>query len=187
MSWMTRCTIQTHRSHGHGIAVMRTDEHHPRSNETCVKRTARSRGHQVGSTSPLRVTSKCVAHLPCQLFRCFPHGGHHHSASRCKLKEPARQEVTAWRISGDENGEGPHTRSRPPKKHRSQEHAWGCQRTGCWSSFSSFSFPPSPPPFSSVPYAASGSWCLPRTQCAASVRSCQLANAHAPTQLQTRR
>ena len=29
-------------SHGHGIAVMREDEHCPCSNETCVKRPARS-------------------------------------------------------------------------------------------------------------------------------------------------
>ena len=107
--------IQTHRSHGHGIAVMRVDEHHPRSNETRVKRTARSRGHRVGPSSPLRIASNCAAHLPCQLFRCSPHGGHHHSTSGCKLKEPATQGVAAWRGSGDENREGPHTRSRPPK------------------------------------------------------------------------
>ena len=81
------------------------------------------------------------------------------STRRCKLKEPAKQEVTARRTSGDENREGPDKPSRPPKDTVAKNMRRGAngldgQSVGRPPSPSSF-FPQSPPPSSSVSYSAS--------------------------------
>ena len=110
------------------------------------------------------------------------------STRRCKLKEPEKQEVTARRTSGDDNREGPDKPCRPPKN----TVAKSMRRGSNGLARQSVGPPPSPP--SSLHLllpllyhtqhlsSTSCSWCLPRAQCAASLRNWRLADVDTFTQ-----
>ena len=115
------------------------------------------------------------------------------SMRRCKLKEPARQEVTARRTCGDDNREGPDKPSRPPKDTVAKN-----MRRGANGLDEQWVGPPPSPP-SSVhlllpPHlnhsrhlsSTSCSWCLPRAESAASLRNWRLADVDTFTQNQIR-
>ena len=134
---------------------------------------------------------KLCGHRPCQVFRCSPPQWTP-STRRCNLKEPARQEVTARRTSGDDNREGPDKPSRLPK----DTVAKNMRRGANGLDGQSVGPPPSPP--SSVHLlllllyhtqhlsSTSWSWCSPRAQRAASLRNWRLADVDAFTQNQIR-
>ena len=155
-------------------------------------RPARSRAHRVKSSSPsynhLKLCGlSALSAISMFSSQCTP------STRRCKLKKPAKQEVTARRTLGDENREGPDKPSRPPKDTVAKNMCRGANGLDG----QSVGPPPSPPSFLNLLLtpplyhtqhlsSTSCSWCLPRAQCAASLRNWRLADVDAFTLNQTR-
>ena len=189
MSCMTRRVIHTHRSHGHGIALMREDDHclHFMRHVQCRQPVLQhiESNPALISESPQMCGPSALPAISMFSSQCTP------STRRCKLKEPARKEVTARRTSGD-NREGPDKSSRPPK----DTVAKNMRRGANGLARQSVGPPPSPPssPHLLLPLlyhtqhlsSTSWSWCLPRAQNAASLRNWRLADVDAFTQNQIR-